>query len=351
MASNSVGGMFGKPKLKLTTAQKLQGLGALLRDAGDMGLGRNNDHFGRFQSGAQDQMAQAQQQQYIAQATQGMSQRQKAAFMLNPNLAAQTIFNNANQSPLAVTASQQAQQRIDNQAKQFGVTSGQGQQRIDSQNAQYQQGFVYQQERDNVMDGRYADQTGYDRNRDASNDAWRQREANRNQSNVDRGFGEQVRTSNLNYGLNKSKIQAALDSKNDYTPAEIKDYRQKADGLTQVGATLKNYYDLLEEKGKRALPFGADVAQLESAYTAALMDAKNLYELGALSGPDLELIQSAVPKPTGIMHNDKKALAKLKETYSYLERARNSMPEQYQPNIPSIDGDDEYEAERKRRGL
>ena len=67
----SVGGMFAKPKL--TTAQKIQGLGALLRDAGDMGLGRSQDHFGRFQSGAQEQMAQAQQQQNLNQMLGGQS--------------------------------------------------------------------------------------------------------------------------------------------------------------------------------------------------------------------------------------------------------------------------------------
>ena len=63
--AQGVGGMFAKPKL--STAQKIAGLGALLRDAGDMGLGRNNDHFGRFQHGAEQQMAQAAQQNRVAQ--------------------------------------------------------------------------------------------------------------------------------------------------------------------------------------------------------------------------------------------------------------------------------------------
>jgi hypothetical protein len=48
------------------------------------------------------------------------------------------------------------------------------------------------------------------------------------------------------------------------------------------------------------LPVGADTARMNSKYTALLMGVKSAYELGALTGPDMSIVEAQVTNPATI---------------------------------------------------
>ena len=65
------------------------------------------------------------------------------------------------------------------------------------------------------------------------------------------------------------------------------------DVLNKTGAL--NYFDLIRDPKQ--------YNKLTSAYTNLTMEAKNLFQLGALSGPDMDLITSVLQNPTSIQAN------------------------------------------------
>ena len=48
------------------------------------------------------------------------------------------------------------------------------------------------------------------------------------------------------------------------------------------------------------LPVGSDTARMNSKYTALLMGLKDAYELGALTGPDMSIVESQITNPATI---------------------------------------------------
>ena len=48
------------------------------------------------------------------------------------------------------------------------------------------------------------------------------------------------------------------------------------------------------------LPVGSDTARINSKYTALLMGLKDAYELGALTGPDMSIVESQITNPATI---------------------------------------------------
>ena len=71
-----------------------------------------------------------------------------------------------------------------------------------------------------------------------------------------------------------------------------------------LDAAVKNYKDLVKQTGGGKIlsgPLGSAAATaLDSARTQVLMGAKNVHELGALTGPDLPLMETQVPSATGL---------------------------------------------------
>ena len=49
-----------------------------------------------------------------------------------------------------------------------------------------------------------------------------------------------------------------------------------------------------------SLPVGADTARMNAKYTALLMGVKSAYELGALTGPDMGIVEAQVTNPASI---------------------------------------------------
>jgi hypothetical protein len=80
-------------------------------------------------------------------------------------------------------------------------------------------------------------------------------------------------------------------------PAKFNDTDMQLAGLA---GSLK---DFKEEVGKnlftgaKFVPSGADTARMQAKYTALLMGVKDLYTLGALTGPDMSIIESQLTNP------------------------------------------------------
>ena len=121
-------------------------------------------------------------------------------------------------------------------------------------------------------------------------------------------------------GPSGSQLKARVDP-----PA---DFMKSAKRLQDMEGTLKDYKDELA-KGLLAippeipLPFGAkiplftgeDTATVKAKYNALLMGVKDLYELGALTGPDMAIVEQQLTNPA---------------SFSGLFTSRNAMNQQVQ---------------------
>jgi hypothetical protein len=70
--------------------------------------------------------------------------------------------------------------------------------------------------------------------------------------------------------------------------------------LAGLAGSLKQFKDEVNKNlftGAKFLPSGADTAAMTAKYTALLMGVKDLYTLGALTGPDMSIIESQITNP------------------------------------------------------
>jgi len=70
--------------------------------------------------------------------------------------------------------------------------------------------------------------------------------------------------------------------------------------LSGLAGSLKEFKDEIKNNpttGAKWLPTGADTARMQSKYTSLLMGLKDLYTLGALTGPDMSIIESQITNP------------------------------------------------------
>jgi hypothetical protein len=70
--------------------------------------------------------------------------------------------------------------------------------------------------------------------------------------------------------------------------------------LAGLAGSLKDFKDEVGKNlftGAKFVPSGADTAAMTSKYTALLMGVKDLYTLGALTGPDMSIIESQITNP------------------------------------------------------
>ena len=93
------------------------------------------------------------------------------------------------------------------------------------------------------------------------------------------------------------------------------EFSSKAKSLKDFEGYLKEYKDeldkdlmvfpkeipILPSQGLAIpLPVGSDTARMNSKYTALLMGVKSAYELGALTGPDMGIVEAQVTNPASI---------------------------------------------------
>jgi hypothetical protein len=80
-------------------------------------------------------------------------------------------------------------------------------------------------------------------------------------------------------------------------PAKFNDTDLQLAGLA---GSLKEFKDEVGKNlftGAKFVPSGADTAAMTAKYTALLMGVKDLYTLGALTGPDMSIIESQITNP------------------------------------------------------
>jgi hypothetical protein len=80
-------------------------------------------------------------------------------------------------------------------------------------------------------------------------------------------------------------------------PVKFKDTDMQLAGLA---GSLKDFKEEINKNlftGAKYLPSGADTSRMTAKYTALLMGVKDLYTLGALTGPDMSIIESQLTNP------------------------------------------------------
>lgn len=82
-------------------------------------------------------------------------------------------------------------------------------------------------------------------------------------------------------------------------PQKFKDTRYT---LNQLGDATKDYLAELKDVDVRTLnPLSQKAADLQTKFTNVQMQVKGLYELGAITGPDLKLLNQAITNPNSLM--------------------------------------------------
>jgi len=86
------------------------------------------------------------------------------------------------------------------------------------------------------------------------------------------------------------------------------------------------------------LPTGSDTARMSGKYNSLLMGVKNLYELGALTGPDMSIIERQFTNPasfTGALTSRKAMDEQVKVLEDMLSRAKENLSTSYRQTVPA----------------
>ena len=93
------------------------------------------------------------------------------------------------------------------------------------------------------------------------------------------------------------RVPGAPVSSKKEAPAKFNDTDMQLAGLA---GSLKEFKDEVGKNlftGAKFVPSGQDTARMTAKYTALLMGVKDLYTLGALTGPDMSIIESQLTNP------------------------------------------------------
>lgn len=86
------------------------------------------------------------------------------------------------------------------------------------------------------------------------------------------------------------------------------------------------------------LPTGTDTARVAGKYNSLLMGVKNLYELGALTGPDMSIIERQLTNPAswaGLMTSKGAMNEQIKVLEDMLTRAKENLSTSYRQPVPA----------------
>lgn len=89
---------------------------------------------------------------------------------------------------------------------------------------------------------------------------------------------------------------------------------------------------------KFPLPTGADTARLRGKYQSLLMGVKDLYELGALTGPDMGIISEQITNPTsfsGMFTSRNAMMEQIKVLEDMATRAEENLSSTYKRKLPA----------------
>lgn len=80
------------------------------------------------------------------------------------------------------------------------------------------------------------------------------------------------------------------------------------------------------------LPVGSDTARMQAKYNALLMGVKDAYQLGALTGPDMSIVEAQITNPasiSGMMHSKEAFGEQVKVLDDILNRAKSNLETSY----------------------
>jgi hypothetical protein len=143
-------------------------------------------------------------------------------------------------------------------------------------------------------------------------------------------------------GPSGSQLKARVDP-----PA---DFMKSAKKLQDMEGTLKDFKDELAKDltvfppeiplpfgAKIPLPTGRDTATVKAKYNALLMGVKDLYELGALTGPDMGIVEQQLTNPasfSGIFTSRAAMDQQVKVLEDMLMRSKENLGTAYNRKVP-----------------
>lgn len=117
--------------------------------------------------------------------------------------------------------------------------------------------------------------------------------------------------------------------------------REQVAGIDDVLSNLNILETLVTQYGIETMP-GRAKADLASAYAATQLGYKEAARLGAITGPDMQIILNAIPDPTsitaGVRGGKESVLAGIRRVRQQMQNRRKTMEQQY--GVPS--GNDTY---------
>ena len=136
--------------------------------------------------------------------------------------------------------------------------------------------------------------------------------------------------------------QAAQAGYRYQSPTEQKEARQSTEVVGRAQDAYDKYTEMLNKHGPTIVP-GKDKMELSSAYTNLKLEMKELFELGALSGPDMDLMEELLTDPTSLASQILEASdfqPQLDVVGEKLKAARQRANEMYGDNPTIVDWND-----------
>jgi hypothetical protein len=116
------------------------------------------------------------------------------------------------------------------------------------------------------------------------------------------------------------------------------EFNKSITGIKELTNALDSYQKTLADNGgASALAMGARRGNLQGSYTALQMGLKNAFELGALAGPDLTLLQGMLVDPTsprGMLLGNEGIAAQIKQVKQYIKNRGAAVYEGHRQPVP-----------------
>lgn len=106
------------------------------------------------------------------------------------------------------------------------------------------------------------------------------------------------------------------------TKPEAQKLRDAVAVMNTFDKNINQMQDMIKKRGSFEF-FGKDSAVMKSLYTGMQMDLKNLYDLGAITGPDMQILENQLLNPggpSGLFSKDSTAIAGLEQLRKQLKQ-------------------------------
>lgn len=120
------------------------------------------------------------------------------------------------------------------------------------------------------------------------------------------------------------------------------DFMKGMTGINELTGALNTYETALRDAGgASSMALGEKRAKLQAAYTSLKMGLKNAFELGALTGPDVAVLEGMLIDPTSpklMLIGDKGVTEQIAQTRSYLKNREGALESTYSRTNPAKKG-------------